>query len=158
MVINVLVGENTFLNMTSVERSSIFVHSKVICMGTFSRQAGGSEGSWSVVLSNVENCLIISTTDYHAEPLKLPLARLGMVTKFSAESEPRDETVKDDRPSDQHEIGRQNRYVLISKKEKCLYIAARDANDAPLKLSRKELHAIGKMMSKRVKRGRKPLV
>lgn len=69
------------------------------------------------------------------------------------------EKVKDDRLADLHEIGRQNRYVLtISKKEKCLYIAARHDNDATLKLSRKELYAIGKMMNKRVKRGRKASV
>lgn len=118
-----------------------------------------SDESWYVVLSNAENCLIISTTDYHAETLKLPLAQLGIDTKFFAESEPRVEKVKDNRTSDLREIGRQNRYVLtISKKEKCLYIAARNDNDVPLKLSRKELYAIGKMMSKRVKRGRKASV
>lgn len=117
-----------------------------------------SDQSWSIAFSDADDCLIIRTTDYHAGPLKLPLARLAEYKKTLKESASRTERDMVKRPADLHQVGQQNKWILaVSKKEKCLFIASKGEGDPPLKLSRKELYAIGKMMNKRVKRVRKIL-
>jgi hypothetical protein len=112
-----------------------------------------TDEAWSVVLSDKGDSLIIKTTDYHAGPLKLPLAAIGMAVKSVGTPEVSNKHVAGKRPADMIEVGRQGRYVLmISKKDKRIFIGTQDDAEAPLTLSQKELYALGKKMNKRVRK------
>lgn len=111
-----------------------------------------SDAFWSVVLSAKGDSLIIRTTDYHADPLSLPLARLRTTLKTDETPAPSYQHIPAEQPADTRKIGQQNQWTLkVSKKEKCLLISSKDDTGEPLRLSRKVLYSIGKRMNKRVK-------
>jgi len=115
-----------------------------------------TDEAWSVILSDKGDSLIIKTTDYHAGPLKLPLAAIGMAVKSVATPEVSNKHVAGKRPAGMIEVGRQGRYVLmISKKDKRIFIGTQDDSTASLTLTQKELYALGKMLNKRVKRAKR---
>ncbi len=113
-----------------------------------------SDVSWAISLIDGEDCLYIRMTDYHAEPLTLPLSRLKKYIE-AVDNLASDETpikLKTEKPKDVVEIRRQGQWSLaLSKKNKCLIVKTPYDDEEPLLLSRKELYEIGKMMSKRKK-------
>lgn len=120
--------------------------------------------SWSIDCSAEEKCLHVSTSDYHAGPLKLSVDQLrGLLNVLDPSAMPMQRSPEvcgvpltpvekiqgqSNDPS-ASSSGAHVPFLVVSKRDKCLYIDVPSGWTGLLKLSRKELYRYGKKMGKR---------
>ncbi len=97
---------------------------------------------WNVHYDPADNCLVVSTTDYHAEPLRLGLDVLAEKIQQSSSA----------CHTSQDPANRQVSVTLL-KDEQCASIALPEGWAGPVRISRKDLYRLGKSLGRRSRAG-----
>lgn len=145
-----------------------------------------SNPSWMVEFSSEEDCIVVTTSDYHAGPLKISAEQWqafgrqyvsgspeygalnvrtdkvqgkGQETQRAASIEASEHFAMDGpvRSGDLNLVaGNESLTLSISRRERRVIIQCVGSESKPLAISRRELYRIGKSMGKRGSKGRFP--